>query len=261
MKAYCINLERRADRRSHMGQQFAAQALPVVWFPAIDGSLPEVAARTNGLSPGRSGRRLGTGAYACFQSHRAIWHELVESGASHAMIMEDDLVIAPGFSAYLRDGWVPPDADIVKVESREVRVHLDRRGMDLPDGRHLARLRSSHFGTGAYVISASAAQRLLKMTEAAVDAIDEALFDETAPLFPSLSIYQLTPAPAIQGDKLPARGEAAAAWSQTSIESRFAPGESQEAPDLSLPRRILRRLRAELRARLRGTRYVHVPFG
>ena len=63
MKAYCINLERRPDRKTHMWQQFERLDVAVEWFAAIDGSLPAVAAQTVSLEPGRSGRTLAT--HAC----------------------------------------------------------------------------------------------------------------------------------------------------------------------------------------------------
>jgi glycosyl transferase family 25 len=263
MKAYCINLERRPDRKTHMGKQFQRLDMVVEWFPAVDGSLPEVAAQTASLGAGRTGRSLGPGAYACFQSHRAIWKHLMESGADHAMVLEDDLVIADGFGEYLKDGWVPKDADLVKLEARGVRAHLERQITRLNDGRYLSRLRSSHFGTGGYVISAEAADRLYRLTETVRDAIDEIIFDELSPLFDSLKIYQMVPAPVIQGDRLP-KYSADAAWSQTSIELRFGAGENPESAkpeSRSLSSRIRLRVKAEIRALQRGTRYSLVPYG
>lgn len=259
MKAYCINLVRRPDRKSHMSELFAQLDMPVAWFPAVDGSLPEVASRTASLVPGRSGRTLGPGAYACFQSHRAIWRDLVERGDRHVLIMEDDLVIAGGFADYLADDWVPGDADLVKLEARNVRVQLDRQKIPVSGGRYLSRLRSSHFGTGAYVISARAAERLLALTETVSDAIDEVMFDESSPLFEALAIYQMLPGPTIQGDLLADRPDMA--WSRTSIELRFGEGQGQEAKNTSLPHRLWRRGKAQARALLKGTRYVQVPYG
>lgn len=259
MKAHCINLVRRPDRKVHMAKLFEHLGMPVTWFPAIDGTLPAVAEQIASLTPGRSGRTLGTGAYACFQSHRAIWRDLVESGDGHALIMEDDLMIADGFADYLQDGWVPADADLVKLEARNVRVQLDRKTLGVSGGRHLSRLYSSHFGTGAYVISAKAAQRLHALTETVNDAIDEVIFDESSPQFDGLIIYQMVPGPVIQGDLLASRPDMS--WSRTSIEQRFGAGQSHEVAEKSLVGRLLRRGRAEVRALLGGTRYVQVPYG
>ncbi|MCU0826594.1 MAG: glycosyltransferase family 25 protein [Tabrizicola sp.] len=260
MKAFCINLDRRQDRRDRMWSEFQRLGVEVERVAAVDGSLPDFTAITASLKPGASGLRLGPGAYACFQSHRLCWQKLLESGDPHAMVLEDDLIIAEDFARFLTDGWVPTDADVVKLETREVRVQLDRRIVPLNRGRYLAQLRSSHFGTGCYVISAVAAERLHRQTETVLDAIDEVIFDARSPVFRMTRIYQMVPAPVIQGDQRPG-SSVSAAWAATSINNRFGPGETAGSDELSLPGRILRRLKAEARAALHGTRYTFVGHG
>lgn len=260
MKAYCINLDRRPDRRDHMWSEFERLGVEVERFPAVDGSLPEFSETTAALKPGVSGLRLGAGAYACFQSHRLCWQNLVKSGASYAMVLEDDLVIADGFAEYLADGWVPTDADIVRLETRAVRVHLDRQMIPLGRGRYLGRLRSAHYGTACYVISRPAADRLFRLTETISDAIDEVLFDGCNDVFNKLAIYQMVPSPVIQGDRL-MDGNAGGDWSRTSIDLRFGQGETASPDQVSLPRQIVGRISAEVRALLTGRRYTFIPHG
>lgn len=260
MKAYCINLDRRPDRRDHMWSAFKRLGVEVERVPAIDGSLPEFASETELLKPGVSGLRLGAGAYACFQSHRLCWQKLVESGAPYAMVLEDDLVIADGFGDFLADEWVPDDADIVKLETWGVRVHLDRRKVAMSRGRYLGRLRSTHYGAGCYVISNGAAERLLRLTAMISDAVDEVLFDPRHAVFSTLTIYQMVPAPVIQGDRL-LDGKVRGAWSQTSIDLRFGPGESANTAQETFAKKICRRTREESRALLSGTRYTLICNG
>ena len=260
MKAYCINLDRRQDRRDHMWAQFERLGVDVARIAAFDGNLPEFAEQTKGLAPGVNGLRLGSGAFACFQSHRLCWLKLIESGSPHAMVLEDDLVIAEGFGRYLSDDWVPADSDIVKLETRTVRVLLDREVIPVDPGHYLSRLRSSHFGGGGYVISAKAADRLYRLTETVIDAVDEVIFDMRHEVFHTLAIYQMVPGPVIQGDIRPL-GSADHTWSKTSMLNRFGPGETADEGKLSLPRRIVRRLKAEGRALFEGKRYVIVEHG
>lgn len=264
MKAYCINLDRRPDRLEHMTWQFAELGLPVERVSAVDGQAPEVAAEAARCEMGFIGRKMGPGAYACFQSHREFWRRLLASGDVHGMVLEDDLVITGGFADYLRDGWVPADADIVKLETYESRIHLDA-GPGQPAGpRRLHRLRSRHPGTGCYVMSARAAEVLLRQTEGILDSpIDEYLFNEASPVFHNLVTYQMVPAPVIQGDRW--KG-AVAGWVATSITVRQAEAQGQVGPltgaaTETRASRLARRLREEWRARLAGTRYVVARHG
>lgn len=261
MKAYCINLDRRKDRRDHMWAVFDKLNMEVERQSAVDGQAPEIEAAAQRCGPGRNGRRLSPGAYACFQSHRAVWTRILESDGSHALIMEDDLVLATDIAAYLTTDWIPKEADIVRLETMgDTRVHLDRRHHPLVGARYLARMRSSHMGMGCYVIARRLVPRLLALTEDAVDAIDEMLFDAGSPFFSTLSIYQMSPAPAIQGNRLSNLGTEKT-WAQTSIVDRFTAEERARRKTPSLLLRMRRRAAAELHSLRAGTNYVAVPYG
>lgn len=266
MKAYCINLDRRPDRLEYISGEFARAGIPFERVPAVDAQDPEVAAAAARVPPMANGRQISAGAYGCFQSHREIWRRLVASGESHAMAFEDDLLLAPGLAPLLADGWVPDDADIVKMETFGIRIHLARTGTKTgPQGRRLDLLRSFHHGTACFVISARAAARLLAQTESFGVAIDRFLFDPDSPACRSLRIYQMSPAPVVQGDRAAKVGagqtpDGNAGWARTSITDRFLqPTERRKAE--SQPARLRRRLREEAKALVSGTRYVTVPFG
>lgn len=262
MKAYCVNLDRRPDRLEHMERQFARLGMAFDRIAAVDGQAPEVAAAAALCGVGFTGRTMGAGAYACFQSHREFWRRLISSGDDHAMVLEDDLVMTDGLAAYLEDGWVPRDADLVKLETYESRIHLDA-GPGLPAGpRQLFRLRSRHPGTGCYVISARAAQTLLDQTGGVLDdPIDEYMFSDASPAFSRLVTYQMVPAPVIQGDRWKGAG-AADTWVSTSITTRLAqtstPGSQARETKGA---RLQRRLKAEWRALRTGTRYTIAKHG
>ena len=261
MKAYCINLDRRTDRLQYMTQQFSHLGMMVERVPAIDGSLPEVAAEAALAQPTELGLRISVGAYACFQSHREVWRKIAASGETHGLVMEDDLVLAEGFSTYLQDAWVPPGADVVRLETFLTRAHLDVLPKVRAGSRYLQRLRSTHIGAGCYVLSAAAAQRLHECTTVIRNPIDVVLFSDSSELFSELAIYQMVPAPAAQQHRLH-REAGTANWLTSNIVERF----ESEVPAEAARRetalgRAKRRLVESVRARRKGTRYIVVPFG
>lgn len=261
MKLYCINLDRRPDRRAYIEEACARHGLGVERIAAVDGDDPEVAAAAAALPPMARGKHISPGAYGCLQSHRIAWRRLIESGESHAIVIEDDIVLADGI-ADLAAGtdWIPEDADIVRVETSGHRVHVGTRGLRLPGGRELRRLGSLHYGTGAYVISAAAAARLRDEVLTG-EPIDVVLFDPASPASARSVIYQMWPAPAIQGKRAALLGHAAPepGWAHTSIEVRFD-GQTAQASERPL-QRLVRRASGEVASRRRGMRYLVVPHG
>jgi glycosyl transferase family 25 len=263
MKAYCINLDRRPDRLAHMTAQFEAMGQSFERVSAIDANTPEIADAVRRCGVSVTGLKMGAGAHACFQSHRKAWRLLLETGDSHAMVLEDDVVLAPGFAACLAPGWVPEDADLVRLETFLTRFHRDRGPGIAAAGRRLYRLRSRHAGAGCYVISAVAAERLLGATDPIDDPIDELLFNEAAASFGERVVYQMIPSPAVQGDRLmPGKVKADTGWQATSIIARHAEDSTAEmAGPEGAAGRLVRRLQEEMRALRQGTRYVVAPHG
>ena len=263
MKAYCINLDRRPDRLAHMTAEFARAGIPFERIAAVDGQDPEVAAAAARLPLSSFNTQISTGAHGCMQSHREAWRQLIASGDPWGMIFEDDLVLAPDMALYLHEGWIPADADIVKLETFRIRIHVSRRQHKVGGARSLARLHTTHLGTGSYVISVHTARRLLSETAVCGDPIDEFLFNVDLPFFPSARIYQMLPAPVIQGDRAEvSKQKLHSGWQATSIVDRLASEhhETAVAPETTL-HRLWRRGREEIRARVRGTRYVVVQHG
>jgi glycosyl transferase family 25 len=91
MKAYCINLRRRADRWAFMSEQFTRLDLEVERFEAIDGESlpPEVVAAKR------------PGGIACTMSHLAIIKEARRRGYLAIMLFEDDAVLCTDFNQRL----------------------------------------------------------------------------------------------------------------------------------------------------------------
>lgn len=260
MQAYCINLDNRLDRREYMWSEFSRLGIEVERVSAVDGTHPSIAEKVASLPVGLRGNRLGTGAYACFASHRICWQKLVDSGNACAMVLEDDLIIADSIVNFLTEDWLPPGVDIARLETYDIRIHLGRVKISVGPRRHLSRLRSTFYGTGCYVISQSAASRLLELTSDFVDEVDRVIFDVKHPIFSKIAVFQMCPAPAIQG-ALAKRKELAGTWSRSSIRTKSVRSEvTAFSPELTF-QRIGRRLYEEVQALFRGTRYVVVPHG
>jgi glycosyl transferase, family 25 len=260
VKAYCINLDRRPDRREYIWAEFQRLGIDVERVSAVDGSQPEIAAKVATLPPGFRGVHLGTGAYACFQSHRLCWQKLLDSGDPCAMVLEDDVVLADGIVDCLTDGWMPAEADVAKLETRRMRIHVGRKRITVGQNRYLARLRSTNLGGACYVISAAAAVRLLQLTSGFSDAVDDVLFDAEHPIFAKLAVFQMIPAPAIQGRLIRRPGDVDT-WLQSSIDIRPAHETASAPARETTVNRLKRRMKEEWRAVLGATRYTFVPFG
>lgn len=261
MKAYCINLDRRPDRLHHMTQQFQLQGASFERISAIDGTEPSVIVEAISALPTALGPRISVGAFACFQSHRKAWKALLSSKASYGVILEDDLLLAEGFSTYFLDDWVPDDADIVRLETFHTRVHVDSTSIHVTGTRKLQRLRSSHLGAGCYVLSSRAAHYLYEKTVVIRDPVDVFLFSDTSDLFSDLVTYQMVPAPAVQG-KRDGSELKPTKWAVSNIQERFDTEVSPHAlRSESTLMRLRRRIRESVRAQRQETRYIVVPFG
>lgn len=260
MKAYLINLDDRPERLEHMRAELGRAGLTFERIAAADGRTPEFRATAERRGTGRFGRRLVAAEFAIFESHRRCWAALVASSGDHAMVFEDDVVIRGSLSALVGPDWIPPDADIVRLETFSTRVHLDRRATAVAStSRRLHRMRSQQLGAACYTISREAAARLLAMSDEIHEPVDDFLFSEAGSGFAALRIYQMVPAPVIQGKRLSSgAGEALAGWVVSSLrDSRDAPAPIRE----TTAGRLLRRLREELRAVTLRTAYMVVPHG
>ena len=263
MKAYCINLDRRPDRLAHMTAEFARAGIPFERIPAVDSQDPVVATAAKTIPLSFQNTRISAGAYACLQSHRLAWRRMLEEGQDFGAIFEDDVFLAADMAPLFDEAWIPPDADVIKLETFRVRVHLSRRRQRIDGGWELAQLLSTQFGSAAYVLRADCAKRLLTWTQESGDPVDEVLFNRDLGFAGRSVIYQMTPAPAIQGDRIgPDKQKAATGWQATSITARHAVEQTAvKAGSESTFAKLRRRLREEGRALRLGTRYVVVPHG
>lgn len=86
LTAFCVNLDRRADRWAQAQAEFARISLPVSRWPAV----------AHQRSPYRTMHRAAAG---CLDSHRQIWQHCIDAQLSVVAVFEDDVVFTSDFAA------------------------------------------------------------------------------------------------------------------------------------------------------------------
>jgi GR25 family glycosyltransferase involved in LPS biosynthesis len=143
MHAYCINLEKRADRRETAGAEFEREGLDVEFFPATDGRVDTPA-----------GLYVNPAEYGCSMSHTRVWRDMVEKGYEMALVFEDDVCLTPHFKTKL---------DELLKEVAEIHWDIIHLGPLLPIiKQHITPLiyEGQPLGTHAYLISLECAKKI-----------------------------------------------------------------------------------------------------
>ena len=193
---YVINLDRSPQRLAHMTAQLSDLGIAFERLPAVDGRVldPAYVAKFAPLAASQIG---------CFLSHKLAWQRIAWGDAPCGIVLEDDIHIAPALAPFVRAAnWVPADAGIVKLETMLTRVSIDATALPGPGSSKLARLRSLHPGTAAFLLSRQVAAALLQAFPDPVLAADGAIFGAKA--LQLTAIYQADPAPCIQDRVRPA---------------------------------------------------------
>lgn len=158
-------------------------------------------------------RSLTRGELGCFASHFGIWRQLAAMPATSAMVvLEDDLLIDPGFFANLEAIAASiPDIPYLRLHAKAP-APADVIGRVA--GRHLVRYRGMAFGTQAYLLRQPAAALLVASITCVVRPIDDELDRYWAHrvvscgLFP-FPVLELGGPSTIEGER---RGLAPATW-------------------------------------------------
>lgn len=108
-KIFCINLQRRADRRQEAEHEFAKHNINVDFINAIDGKdLPEIMQPILSLD----GTLITNSEIGCLRSHLQVANNAVEQNLKSYFVFEDDVQLRDGFSDYfdicikqLPDDW------------------------------------------------------------------------------------------------------------------------------------------------------------
>lgn len=91
-KVFCINLQRRMDRRSEMEAEFEKHGIEVEFIKAIDGSLMSVPEKMS-----EDGTMISPGYWGCLLSHLRVVKEAKARGYKNYAIFEDDSDFHPDF--------------------------------------------------------------------------------------------------------------------------------------------------------------------
>ena len=159
LAVYLINLDRATERLAHMTERLTAAGLEFERVPAVDGAvLPDP---TPDFSPASyallHGRRRYAPEIGCYFSHVACAKRLLDSDATHALILEDDVAFDPDIRTVLDEALEVSDRwNLLRLstvnDGRKFAVHR------LPGGRRLAVALTREKGAGAYVIDRRAAK-------------------------------------------------------------------------------------------------------
>lgn len=195
MRVYVINLDRHPQRMARMSSLLCGVDFERVC--ATDGkdlAGPEV---RYGSAPRRF-EGLTRYERACTRSHAAAWQRLLDSGASHGCILEDDVILSPDFPAFVADAaWIPADCDVLKIETFLQPLLIKKRCRLPVRNRWVTLLLSTHYGAAGYILNRRAATVLVKHGMRPPRPVDHMLFDVPS-LFRALRIRQLLPALCLQ---------------------------------------------------------------
>lgn len=203
---YYINLSTRPDRRQFMDEQFQRLGIVAERVDAVtaaDVAEARMLPHTDPSNPWAMTRV----EVACLMSHEATWRRMLNAGHAFALILEDDVVMGDGLTAFLDPAFSADlDADLVKLETMYERVRLGRAVRTVAGRFGVHQLLASHMGAAAYIISAGMAGQALADPRLPAMSVDRYLFSRGGPIIPSRGLYQVDPAPAVQleyyrGDK------------------------------------------------------------
>ena len=194
MQIYVINLARRPDRLAKMDAGLTALGLPYTLINAVDGA--------DISSP--AGHRLSDAAYACYLSHIKTYRAFLETGASHCVIMEDDVVLSPRLPEALAASCFYTDQNAIVRLERPTNIYWSDPSFNTPfavaSQNRLATyaLLTKSFGTGAFVLSRQVAKAVVEQHSAPELDIDVRLFDPRRAGHLGFKILQFSPSLALQ---------------------------------------------------------------
>jgi len=196
MKCYIINLDRAPERMQRMSDLMRSHKVDFVRCPAVDGKDFTQSEIVYYRSQRSQGKPLTVGEIACSESHLLAYRQILNGNDQYAVVMEDDLHLSEDFGDFVNSSdWVPEGSELIKIETVDEPTLVSTRVIQAKNNRKLRRLSYKHWGSGAYVISKSAAKRMLTEYRPGSTPIDDYLFD---PSVTSFSLWQLQPAIAIQ---------------------------------------------------------------
>lgn len=193
LPVHFINLDRVPERAAFMQAQCARAGFDSVHrFAAVDAATAPISPR---YRPGRWGAywSLLPSEVAVFESHRALWQQVVESGQP-AVLMEDDVLLSEQAGAV--SAALAPHVDRFDMVKLDAPGGLIRLGPEVTlGGMSLRPLTGVIASAAAYILTPSGARLLLHRSESYCDHLDDFL----TRLHPGYRPFQLAPIVALQG--------------------------------------------------------------
>lgn len=207
MHIFYINLARRSDRRVFMGEQFARLGLAATRIEAVTPDEISPANRA-AFCDARRMRWLSPAALACTLSHLRAMEALRLSGAPHALILEDDVVLSSHLPELLAAfDRTPPALDVLRLETSLKTLRTLADGPPL-GGVDVARFVGWQGGAAAYIITRHGAEIIDSDMRSRRRFFDLVFFSSSGPLFRRLAVRQAVPGLAIQTQCLPSADRA-----------------------------------------------------
>lgn len=172
---FYINLASRRDRRDFMEAQLQSLGLKGTRIEAVTPAdiSPEDADRyCNGEKP----TYLRKNELACTMSHERCWQTMLDMGAEHALVFEDDVKMSARLPAFLAE-INSIDAELIRIDALGSTIRVYPVHQTLSCGIDLRRFRSTTIGAAGYIISRSAAEKFLGHPEFRARAFDLVLYD------------------------------------------------------------------------------------
>ena len=191
-----INLDRSPDRLAFQEAQFRLLGLAFTRVPAFDGAAlsEEVYQRY----AHRWQRPISRSEVGCLLSHHACWRHVVATGRN-ALILEDDIVLAPELVAFMDRAGAIRGATAVNLETQRTLRFLSPEPLVVEgfDGWRLFELLNATAGADAYLVTPRSAARLAAGLEKRAAIADAYLWS-----MPHIRRLQLDPGIAVSLDIL-----------------------------------------------------------
>lgn len=172
---FYINLASRRDRRDFMEAQLQSLGLKGTRIEAVtpaDISPGDADRYCNGENP----TYLRKNELACTMSHERCWQTMLDMGAEHALVFEDDVKMSARLPAFLAE-INSIGAELIRIDALGSTIRVYPVHQALSCGIELRRFRSTTIGAAGYIISRSAAEKFLGHPEFRARAFDLVLYD------------------------------------------------------------------------------------
>jgi glycosyl transferase family 25 len=198
MRTFLVNLERRPDRLAAMAGQLGRLGIAFERFDAVDAKTVDPVALGEPFAASGPLGTLSPGDKACTYSHIHLWRKIAAGEDSHAVILEDDILLSGDAAKFVKDSsWISNGVGLIKLErygDANQLIVIGRTGIAVLD-REIVPLLSRHTGSGGYIISRETAATLAGLKEKLTLPIDHLLFNpNNSPVFDRLKPWQLLPA-------------------------------------------------------------------